>query len=261
MIECYFHEKVSPLEFWDVDILQEREAREIKSGGFESGKLLGMFVSIARNCDDRDDLKLKIKKIEDLLAVYGNHKQYLEKTIGLMFKENPKNLEIKGFVSKFECLFKENPIRLEENNVRGSKHEAECSKNVSVSNDSDINKTIMEICKEVGKIVKTRENEEEEQQIHKKQPWDRLGGYDGDVGHGFNKKKVEGIFNRFDMDAPSYKVGFTQDETKAGEMKEAEEYSNKNKVEGTLARDDVGGASYSSGLTLDELEIGIKQFE
>ncbi|KAI3670566.1 hypothetical protein L1987_87904 [Smallanthus sonchifolius] len=78
------------------------------------------------------------------------------------------------------------------------------------------------------------------------------------------------------MDAPSYSIGLTQDETKAdevedigddlskkklGELKEAEEYSNKNKVEGTLARDDVGGATYSSGLTLDEPEIGTKQFE
>ncbi|KAI3754626.1 hypothetical protein L1987_54413 [Smallanthus sonchifolius] len=51
MVECYSHDNliyidfvqcngmtvdpsVSPLEFWDVDLLQEREAQEIKSGGF-----------------------------------------------------------------------------------------------------------------------------------------------------------------------------------------------------------------------------------
>ncbi|KAI3754820.1 hypothetical protein L1987_54611 [Smallanthus sonchifolius] len=181
---------VSPLEFWDVDLLQEREAREINSGGFGSVKLLGMYVSIDRNCDDRDDLK---------------------------------------------GLFKENPIILEENKVRGSTHEAECSKKVSGSNDSDIDETIMEICKQVETIVKTRENDKEEQ------PVDRVAGYDGghgqDVDHFFNKKKMEGIDNSFDFEAPSYSIGLTQDETL--ENKRIDNF-------------DFDAPSYSIGLTQDE---------
>ncbi|KAI3754455.1 hypothetical protein L1987_54239 [Smallanthus sonchifolius] len=225
------------------------------------------------------------KKAKEILADIGQNEvlsnafyQYLEKTIGLIFKDNPTNLEIKGLVSKFEGLFKKNPIILEENKVRGSTHEAECSKKVSGSNGLDIDETILEICKQVGTIVKTRENDKEEQLV------DRVAVYDGDVGQFLDNKKMEGIDNNFDFEAPSYNIGLTQDETPdvghvvnkkqmkgidnsfgfdalnysidltqdetRAEVDEALEYSNQTK-------DDVVLASYSSGLTLDEPKIGI----
>ncbi|KAI3762887.1 hypothetical protein L1987_53329 [Smallanthus sonchifolius] len=189
---------MSPLEFWDVDLLQEREAREIKSGGFGSGKLLGMSVSIVRKYEEIENSMLKIKKVEDMLAVCGSHKHYLAKTIGLLLLENPTNIEIKGFVSKFESLFQERPINLEENNVRGSKHEAECSKMMSGLNNTDINATIMDICMEVGRLAKTGENEE----------GDRLGEYNGGViGEDLNNTNFVVKLSRQEISQTSFSIG------------------------------------------------------
>ncbi|KAI3795276.1 hypothetical protein L1987_37927 [Smallanthus sonchifolius] len=224
----------------------------IKSGGFGSGKLLGMSVSIVRKSKEIEDSQLKIKKVEDMLAVCGSH---LAKTIGLLLLENPTDIEIKGFVSKFESLFKERPINLEENNVRRSKHEADCSKMMSGLKNTDINATM-----EVGRLAKTGENEE----------GDRLREYDGvtesitkiqmveslnnvwntpdeqetgnveDGGQALKKKKVEWIFDsRY---VPSYSIGLTQKDQIAVEVEDVADDLSENKQE-TVEVEDVDDLS------------------
>ncbi|KAI3822073.1 hypothetical protein L1987_09654 [Smallanthus sonchifolius] len=275
MVECYSHGKcklnvlhyfhgetdirmivdrsVSALEFWDVDLLQEREAVEIKSGGFGNGKLLGMSVPIVRKSDHMDDPQLRIKKLEEILDVCCSHKTYLEKTIGLLVKENPANLELKGFVSKFESLFKEKPISFKGNNVRVSKHEAECSKMVSGSNSTDINATILDICMEVRKSVTQKQrvgtlnNEYLCETLFSMghTPNEPESGHVEDVGHAFKKKKVAWNLNIGDMDAPCYSIGLTQDEPVAEDL-------SVNKLGGTFQTPKQGAPKDKNGLKQNE---------
>ncbi|KAI3825517.1 hypothetical protein L1987_07007 [Smallanthus sonchifolius] len=70
---------VSPIEFWNVNRLKQREALEITTGGFGKGELIGMFVSIVREKKKDNDeeptinithrsLVVNIKKMEDMLT-------------------------------------------------------------------------------------------------------------------------------------------------------------------------------------------------
>ncbi|KAI3829895.1 hypothetical protein L1987_04026 [Smallanthus sonchifolius] len=219
-----------------------------------------MSVPIVRKSDHMDDPQLRIKKLEEILDVCCSHKTYLEKTIGLLVKENPANLELKGFVSKFESLFKEKPISFKGNNVRVSKHEAECSKMVSGSNSTDINATILDICMEVRKSVTQKQRVGTLNNEYLCETLFSMGHTPNEpesveveyLGEHLNKKRFGGDLSIQEISSTSFGNGLAKNAQHTGHVEDVGHAFKKKKVAWNLNIGDMDAPCYSIGLTQDE---------
>ncbi|KAK9058114.1 hypothetical protein SSX86_022954 [Deinandra increscens subsp. villosa] len=142
---------ISPITFWNQEVLKQREEYEIKNGGFGKGKQRGTYID--REGDDMDHegcsgvakTTMKGKKLSDnstleehldrlkgVFITVEEAKRELETALGETYTKFPNITEVKAYVDTYNATFK-NVVELkkeDENKGKGGGESSEMVKTV-----------------------------------------------------------------------------------------------------------------------------------
>ncbi|KAI3762762.1 hypothetical protein L1987_53203 [Smallanthus sonchifolius] len=87
------------------------ETIEIRNGGFGLGefRVLSIVNIDSNKVHEDDDFLAKIPKLEKKLDLIVKRKSKFEKALADIYKRNPRNLEIKILVERYESIFEDKP--------------------------------------------------------------------------------------------------------------------------------------------------------